>query len=280
MIRADLHIHTYYSDGLQSPRDVVETAVKNGVGLISVTDHDNALGRKEVGKLAKEAGIYAVEGIEISAYEGDVKVHTLGYGLDFDSPVFEKFHSQCLAASEERMADIIKKLQGAGVDLTMDEVRRERRDGRSPLHTMLAAYAAVKKGLAEKPGDFYMRYLSYGKAGYSNIGRPTPKEAVEVIKECGGISSIAHPGRIFGPQEYVTDLIKRMKGYGLDGIEAMYSEHTDLQTQYYKELAEELGLLVTGGSDTHFTDGPHYIGTPVFYPDGALLSALGIIEKQ
>ena len=276
-MRADLHIHTYYSDGLQSPQDVVNAAKANGVDLIAVTDHDNSLGRGEVLKCAIEAGIYAVDGIEISAYEGDIKVHTLGYNLDFDSPEFIAFYKKCLAASIERTKDILLKLSRGGVEISMEEVLAERKNNNSPVHTMLISYAAVKKGLTSNPYDFYARYLSYGRIGYSNIGRPSPEEAVRVIKECGGISSIAHPGRIDAGREYVLTLIKRLKSCGLDGIEGVYSGHTAIETQYYKELAEELGLLLTGGSDTHFKSGNHVIGTPPFYPDEALLSALKII---
>lgn len=277
MIRADLHIHTYYSDGLQSPEDVVNAAKANGVNLIAVTDHDNALGRKEAAKFAIGAGICAVEGIEISAYEGDLKVHTLGYNLDFDCPAFVAFYKKCLAFSEERARDIISKLNRGGIAIDVEEVLAERRDVNSPLHTMLVAYVAVKRGYSSNPHDFYAKYLSYGKMGYSNIGRPSPEEAVEIIKKCGGISSIAHPGRIDAGRDEVLKLIYKLKDLGLDGIEGVYSGHTAKETQYYKELAERLGLLLTGGSDTHFKTGSHVIGTPEFYPDDALLSALKLI---
>lgn len=277
MMRADLHIHTYYSDGLQSPEDVVKAAKANGVNLIAVTDHDCSLARKEVKKLAVDAGICAVDGIEISAYEGNLKVHTLGYNLDFDCPAFAAFYKKCLASSEERVADIVKKLNVCGIAIGFDEVLAQRRDCNSPLHTMLVSYAAVKRGYSANPHDFYYKYLGYGRAAYSNIGRPSPEEAVEVIKECGGISSIAHPGRIFAGNAEVLSLIYKLKDLGLDGIEGVYSEHTVIQTQYYKELAERLGLLVTGGSDTHFKTGSHVIGSPEFYPDEALLSALKLI---
>ncbi len=277
MIRADLHIHTHYSDGLQSPQDVVQTALRNGVNLIAVTDHDNAIGRGEVKQLAVSAGIYAVDGIEISAYEGDLKVHTLGYSLDFNAPEYIAFYKRLLEASVERAADSVKKLNSGGIRITMDEVLAERKNANSPVHTMLISYAAVKKGYCAHPHDFYARYLNYGRIGFSNVGRPTPEEAVEIIKDCGGISSLAHPGRISAGKEEVTALINRLKSRGLDGIEAVYSGHTDKETQYYKELAERYGLLITGGSDTHFTSGSHAIGTPEFYPDNALLSALKLI---
>lgn len=277
MIRADLHIHTYYSDGLQSPQDVVNIAKSRGVNLIAVTDHDNAIGREEVRKAAVEAGICAVDGTEISAYEGNLKVHTLGYNLDFNSPAYIEFYNKCLVASVERAEDSIKKLNAHGVAISMDEVLAERRNSHSPVHTMLISYVAVKKGYATNPHDFYGRYLNYGTVGYSNVGRPSPESAVEMIKECGGISSLAHPGRIAAESEEILALIKRLKSCGLDGIEAVYSGHTAKETQYYKELAAKHKLLVTGGSDTHFKSGSHAIGTPPFYPDEALLSALKLI---
>lgn len=277
MIRADLHIHTYYSDGLQSPADVVQAAVKNGVNLIAVTDHDNAVGREKVRKMAVDAGICAVDGIEISAYEGDLKVHTLGYNLDFNAPEYISFYKRLLSASVDRAADSVKKLNKGGIKIAMDEVLAERKNSNSPVHTMLISYVAVKKGYCSNPHDFYARYLNYGRIGFSNIGRPTPEEAVKVIKDCGGISSLAHPGRIAAGREEIITLIEKLKNCGLNGIEAVYSAHTDKETQYYKELAEKYGLLTTGGSDTHFKSGGHVIGTPTFYPDEALLSALKII---
>lgn len=276
-MRADLHIHTYFSDGLQSPEDVVASAKDKGVKLISVTDHDNALGREKVRKAAVEAGICAVDGIEISAYDGDLKVHTLGYNLDFDSLSFVAFYKKCLDASYSRAEDVLSKLNRGGIKISMDEVLAERRDESSPVHTMLISYAAMKKGYSSNPHDFYGRYLNYGKMGYSNLGRPTPEEAVNLIKECGGISSLAHPGRIPAGQEQVFALIQKLKSCGLDGIEGVYSGHTAIQTQYYKELAEKLGLLVTGGSDTHFKDGGHVIGVPEFEPDEDLLYALKLV---
>lgn len=277
MMRADLHIHTFYSDGLQSPADVVKTAKARGVELIAVTDHDNAIGREEVKNCAIAAGICAVNGIEVSAYDGNLKVHTLGYNLDFNSAEYVDFAKQCYQGSVARVEDIIAKLNRGGVKISMDEVLSQRVDKNSPVHTMLISYAAVKRGYSSNPHDFYARYLSYGKIGFSNIGRPSPESAVKMIKSCGGISSIAHPARIAASKDEVLALIRRLKSFGLDGIEAVYSAHTERETQYYKELAEEYNLLVTGGSDTHFKSGGNAIGTPEFYADDALLSALKII---
>lgn len=276
MIRADLHIHTYYSDGGQSPADVVKSAKAGGIKLISVTDHDNANAGKEVAALCKTAGISCVDGEEVSAYDGDVKVHILCYGMDYSSPTYIKFSERLVQGAEERTFDILKKLSSAGVKLSYNDAVRERKCRRSPMHAMYIAVAGARKGYASSPFDFYMRYLNYGKAGFSNICRPTPEETVETCLECGGFCSIAHPGRISLEKEEVIKLIERLIPLGLGGIEAVYSGHTDSQTQYYKELADMYSLLVTGGSDTHFKEGNRKVGVPYFVPSKELLSALKI----
>jgi hypothetical protein len=276
MMRADLHIHTYFSDGQQSPEDVVEGACASSLQLFAVTDHDNMNGCDEVAKLAKSKGIIAVDGIEISAYEG-VKVHVLGYNLDRSCTAFSSFFERLCKGADERCDDILCKLKKHGFNITKEEVLRERKCAASPIHTIYIARAAARKGYGNSPTDFYLSYLNHGKCAYSSIGRPTPQEAVEVIKECGGISSLAHPGRITLEKDSLLELIERLTSCGLDGIEAVYSGHTESDTAYYKEIAESKKLLVTGGSDTHFTAGNRHIGTPEFYPDDKLLAALKII---
>ena len=275
MIRADLHIHTYYSDGTQSPETVARTAAGRGVRLISVTDHDNALSFPEVEKSAKAAGIHAVCGEEISAYAGGVKVHILGYRMDTSCAEYVAFHKFLDNGAEERTADILKKLASKGISIKYEEVLRERRVCGAPIHAMYIASAGAKKGYAPSPAEFYMRYLNYGSVGFSTACRPTPEQTAEFIAGCGGVCSLAHPGRISLENEGVINLIERLIPCGLNGIEAVYSGHTDIQTQYYKEVAEKYGLMVTGGSDTHSAAGNRCIGTPFFCPDERLLEALG-----
>lgn len=277
MIRADMHIHTYYSDGGQSPADVVNAARRNGVNLISVTDHDNSNARREVKELASKAGVLAVDGEEISAYDGDIKVHILGYGMDYSNPAYIAFNKEIFEGSDERAFDILKKLAKVNVNISYGEVIRERRCARSPLHAVHIAIAGARKGYASSPWAFYAKYLNYGAAGFSCVKRPTSERTARVISECGGVCSLAHPGRISLDAEGVTALIERLIPCGLAGIEAVYSGHTFSETQYYKELADKYNLLVTGGSDTHYSEGNRRIGDPEFYPDERLLSALKII---
>ena len=267
-LRADLHLHTYYSDGLFSPAELVNEGKEAGLEAFAVTDHDCMLACAETKKLCEKEGIKFIPGIEISAYDGDIKIHTLGYGLDEDSPAFKEFFKFLYESSIKRAEDIIFKLNNSGIKLTLEDALKERFSENSPLHIMHIATAGAKKYGKDRL-QFFNEYLSYGKVGYSQICRPTPEQAVELIKESGGVSSLAHPGRISLSKEGVLSLVKRLKSCGLGGIEAVYSAHTITDTAYYKEMAKTFNLIVTGGSDAHFRGG-RKVGFPAFFLDGSL----------
>ena len=273
MTRADMHIHTYYSDGTQSPEDVIAAAEAAGLGMIAVTDHDTMGASGQVKELAAEAGIRAVDGIEISAY-GEVKVHILGYGQNRECAAFKRYYKEAVEGSFARCEDTLKKHKAQDICVPIDKVLAERTVEGTPVHSMFICRAAAKLGYAKTAGEFYLSYIVDGKCAHSRVGRLTPEQAVKTIKECGGISSVAHPGRISLEKNVKEGLISRLKALGLDGIEAVYSGHTVEETVYYKELARRYNLLVTGGSDTHSTVGSRRVGTPEFYPDEQLMRAL------
>lgn len=274
-MKADMHIHSYYSDGVMSPAEIAALCARNGLGFAVLTDHDNMNGSAQFAAECKKAGIKCVSGMEISAYT-QVKVHILGYGMNAACDAYKKFLSFVCEGAVARTADILSKLKKRGLALSFEEVMRERRCAASPLHTMYIARAAARKGFAPSPGLFYMDMLAPGRPAYSDVGRPSPEHALEVIAACGGISSLAHPGRITLPADEKYALIERLRSCGLAGIEAVYSGHTEEETAYFKGVAAKLSLLVTGGSDTHYPEGSRAIGTPDFHPSAQLLSALGI----
>ncbi len=276
MIKADMHTHTIFSDGTLTPKIAVERAKNNGLGMLVITDHDNTNGSDEALALCRENGIKTVRGIEISAYDGDVKVHLLGYNFDDSAKVYRDFYAEEMEAAFERTEDILKKLKSVGVHISMDEVKACRPCKYSPLHSVYISLAAVKKGYAKGAGAFYVKYLNYGTVGFSVVRRPSPERAMQVIHEAGGICSLAHPGRISLSESKKVQLIERLKSNGLDCIEAVYTSHSKVETQYYNGLADRYNLLVTGGSDTHHPTGNRDIGKPEFYPDERLLQALKI----
>lgn len=274
MIKADLHVHTYYSDGLLSPAEVVSAAKANGVEMLAVTDHDCMLGCLEASQLGKICGVKALNGIEISAYENGVKIHILGYGADAKNPAFAKFLRGLYDGSLERAEDIIRKLNSNGVHITLNDALEFRQTEEAPVHTMHIARACAGKGYAGNPYTFYANYLAPGKCAFSCACRPSPESAVQAVIAGGGKSSIAHPGRIELSPAALDGLVKKLKDCGLYGIEAVYTTHTVTETAYYKEMATTYGLVVTGGSDTHFSGGKTRIGAPPFFLDEAVAKQL------
>lgn len=273
-MRTDLHVHTYYSDGLLSPEQAVNIAAENGVKLLAITDHDCALAYKTAQSAGKEKGITLVRGTEISAYEGEVKLHTLAYGYNPDDGGVKDLFERLLLSSYARTDDILNKLKSAGVKLNITEIYRQRHSSDSPVHSMHIARVGAKHGYAANPFEFYRNFLMRGKIAFSKYGRPSPEETVQVFTAAGGLCSIAHPGRVELDKDSLLSLIAKLKDCGLSGIEAVYSTHTKLQTAYYEEIAKKLSLFVTGGSDTHFREGNNNIGFPYFEPCEELLQKL------
>lgn len=275
-MKADLHVHTIYSDGLHTPEEIAEIAKAAKVEILSVTDHDNMDGDERKRAAAEALGIIYVPGWEVSAYAG-YKVHITGYNCSTESAAYKDFMRRRVEGSYARAEDEIKKFASHGIYITISDAEEFHAIKGSPLHTMHVARAVAKKGYFPDEYVVYGECLKRGKFAYSDLARPDPFEAVEVIKASGGISSVAHPGRIETDFSSREKLIKDLAAAGLDGIEAVYTTHTKEETEYFKSLAKELSLLVTGGSDTHKQAfGGRYVGIPFFEPDELLLSALKI----
>lgn len=273
-MRADLHIHSTYSDGFYSPDEICRIAKERGLRLLSVTDHDTMAGDPVKREAAQKYGLCYLSGWEISAYEGLDKIHVLGYGCQ-RGKAYEEFLSARKAASYARAEDSVKKFRALGVPVSMSDVEAMQKDRTAPIHTMHVARAAAL--YLDLPfGEVYERYLNVGKPANSNIGRPSPKEAIDCIHALGGVASVAHPGRISMPKDKRKRLLKELADYGMDGIEAVYTTHTEEETEYFRALAKTWGLLVTGGSDTHVEDGTHAVGAPVFSAGEEFLERVGI----
>ncbi len=275
---ADLHIHSVYSDGLCSPDQLCQIAKERGLGLLSITDHDTMAGLSVKKESAKRHGIAYLAGWEISAYQDGEKIHILGYGCQ-EEGAYQTFTAARKAAALARAEDSVKKFNKIGIPITMEQVLAQRSAPDLPVHTMHVARAAATY-LGIGAGDVYLEYLARGKAANSNVGRPTPREAIDCIRAAGGFASIAHPGRIAMGEGEKEFLIRTLADYGAEGIESTYTTHTAKETAYFKALAERFSLLNTGGSDTHIEDGTHAIGAPAFTPSEKLLDRLSpYIEK-
>ena len=271
-MRADLHIHTYYSDGAYSPAQIAAMAREAGLSLISMTDHDSLAGLEEKTRAAADCGLSYVPGWEVSAYRGDLKLHILGYGCRICAP-YEQFLRARREGALARAEDIIARAnEYFGLDVTLADAERFHQKKDAPLHTMHIV-AAFAERLDRDKGDLYAAAFEPGKPCHSLIGRPSPQDAIDVIHASGGIAVLAHPGRIKLSAERRFSLMDELVGRGLDGIECSHSDHTEEQTAQFAAYARLRGLLQTGGSDFHAEGRSRVIGQPPFSPSEELLAA-------
>ena len=243
----DLHLHTTASDGRCTPRQLVERAAKAGVSVMAVTDHDTTAAVGEVHAEAVRHGIHAVTGIEITAVEAGSDLHVLGYLFDLQHQGLAALLVRQRAARVARIEAIGSRLAAHGVPIDLgpmlEHTRRE--SGRS-IGRPQVARAMVEAGHVATVQEAFDRWLERGQPGFVAREGPTPEAVIDVIHQAGGIASIAHPGqRDLGPR------IPALAAAGLDAVEAFHPDHDASLVQEYVEIARDLDLLLTGGSDFH-----------------------------
>ena len=247
--RVDLHAHTTASDGALSPRELVRLAVKHGVRVLAVTDHDSTEGLAEaVAEAARHPALTIVPGLEINCDVDGAEVHVLGYFIDTEAAWFQDF---LRGQREERVARVHRiaaRLGELGMPIDPAEVFAIVKDG-APGRPHVAQ-VMVNRGYVKTVREAFDRYLRAGGAANVPRGRLVPVEAVQVIRRAHGVPVLAHPG-LARRDEMIPDLVRA----GLMGIEAHYAEHSAAQTRMYEQLCVDLGLIATGGSDYHGLQG-------------------------
>ena len=242
----DLHSHTNESDGTCSPAQLIDEAVRAGVAILGVTDHDTFAGYDQAVPLARAAGLELICGIELSTKLHGRSVHLLGYFLDTAGlDTFRGWVRELQTARRERNVRLAARLQELGFDITLAEAEAL---GRGMTGRPHFARLMVDKGYVSGFRQAFDDYLDESAKGYVYRREPQFAEGVEKIREAGGIASLAHPVRVNGN---VPGLMPELCDAGLNAIEAYHSDHGVPETSLYLELSEKYGLLVTGGSDFH-----------------------------
>lgn len=249
MSRLDLHLHTTHSDGSCTPTEVVNMAHRAAVTALAITDHDITTGIAEAIAVGQQCGIEIIPGVEISSLAGSSEVHILGYFLDWqDFDLLERLKT-LRDARHRRNPQIIERLQTLGIGITYDEVRSLA--GTDSIGRPHIARVLMDKRVVASAKEAFDRFLAEGKPAYVPRELPSPAEAIRWIKAARGLAVLAHPTWVRGAEQPLIDLVRQLKADGLDGVEVYYSTHAARQTREYLSLAQQLGLLVTGGSDFH-----------------------------
>jgi len=241
----DLHVHTTCSDGRQTPTEVVDRAIAVGLEAIAITDHDTLAGYLQA-RDGAAGRVALIAGVEVSAAEARSAIHILGYGIDPHSAILADALAGIERQRRVRAAEIVERLNGMGLGLTMEMVGRVAAG--APITRAHIAQALVGNGLLRTHGSAFSRYLSDSSPAFVPHDLSGPAEAIDLVHRAGGVAVLAHPG-LTRRDELIAGMIRA----GLDGIEIVHPYHTPAMVRFYRQLADKHDLLATGGSDAHGT---------------------------
>lgn len=256
-LKRDLHMHTYYSDGELSPREVIDMRVAEGYQLLSITDHDGAEGSLEGMKYAEEIGIPYISGIELDSVDELGKdIHILGYGFDYSYYGFTQVLWEIRHERAKRNDRFMAALNEMGYDITLDDIgsiNEGRYVGKPTFARILQ-----NKGVVENYQDAFSGIFREPKLRAIKKDTLTTLTSIITIQEAGGVAVMAHPMEQrhlgepfeeFKPRLY--QILDKIRGYGIDGIECKHPSATEEQTELLMEYADKYGLMITEGSDFH-----------------------------
>ncbi len=250
----DLHCHSTASDGTLTPTEVVRLAGQVELSGLSLTDHDTIAGIAEAHAEARRLDIDFIAGIEISAeYPYPGTMHILGYGVDPASETLKCLTETLLAGRDNRNPRIVSRLNELGVSISMKEV--EDQAGGDVIGRPHMAAILQRKGYVSSIKNAFDKYLAPGGLAYFDKERLSPRRAIEMIRQSGGVPVLAHPIQLRAENDAQLERqVKDLTDMGLAGIEVIHSDHDPALTERYGRLADRLGLLKTGGSDFHGTN--------------------------
>ncbi len=248
----DLHTHTTCSDGTDSPRELVNKAIAQGLEVLGISDHDTTSGWSEATQTLRGTLKLAL-GAEISCLTNDgISVHMLGI-------LFDPLHEEMQQVLEEtrdgrlpRMRKMIEKMRSEGMDISIEDVLSAMPEGATMGRPHLAD-ALVEKKIVKSRDEAFLELLHNDSRFYVSHAAPTPVEAISLIRRAGGVAVIAHPFASHRGQILKAEDFSELVAAGLNGIEVDHRDHTPDERAILRVIASELNLVVTGSSDYHGT---------------------------
>ncbi len=252
---ADLHLHTFFSDGTFTPEELVERAHKIGFSVIALTDHDTLEGCARAAAACAAVKMEFISGAELTAEHEDTEVHVLAYLVDTQNQTLLKRIAEFQSVRQNRIREMVAALNKQGIPLKAESVFALA-NCKSPGRPHVAR-ALVKEKLIGSLDEAFEKYLKKGRPAWVPKTKMSALEAVELIHQAGGLAVMAHPGL-----NRTDDIIPALVAAGLDGIECFHTKHSTVMSERYLLIAEKHHLLVTGGSDCHgFSKKAPLIGT-------------------
>jgi predicted metal-dependent phosphoesterase TrpH len=253
--RFDLHVHTTFSDGDMTPEDVVESACEIGLAGIAIADHDEIAGVDAAERAGRACGLRVIPAVEFSTYEGKADIHILGYFLNRRSGELLEHLTKFRDARRNRGIEMVERLRDMGVDIDVDSVLEIA--GGGAVGRPHIAQALLRNGAVANYEEAFRKYIGLHSPAYVQKYQLRPHEAFRIIKDAEGVSVLAHPGTLKRD-----DLIPGFAAQGMRGLEVFHPKHNRWAIERYKQMADKLGLVATGGSDSHGSkDGTLLLGS-------------------
>lgn len=264
----DLHVHSSFSDGTFSPKELVEYALANDITAFALTDHDTTAGLSQAvlharalsGKVCEQnpsgSALEVIPGIEFSTeYEGR-DVHIVGLFIDYEGEVFQKHLSAFVESRNTRNEKMCALLRAHDIDITYEMLQKEFPD--AVITRAHYAKFLLQKHYVKSMQEAFDRYIGDRASCFVPREKVTPAQAIRLTLETGGLPVLAHPVLYRMGKERMEKLVKELKAEGLMAIEAYYSSYTASDTIEMLALSKKYHLLPSGGSDFHGENKPGF----------------------
>ena len=260
-----MHSHTNFSDGIYTPKKLLELAKMERLRLFSITDHDTIEGTILAERLASDYPFDYLTGIELSARLENTKIEILGYNLDSTSTRLTEKMDFLQEKRKERILKILQKLEELNLDITYEDVVMQIGSGVSPGRPHLAR-AMIEKKLVNDINEAFEKYIGNGKPAYIRRETIVPKEAIELIRSGNGVAVLPHPLLVEGDNLHkLEEYLDLLVSWNLEGVEVYYDyDHIKsflskkkirVGTKFLYDYSKKNDLLITCGSDFHGDSG-------------------------
>lgn len=249
----DLQTHSIFSDGSRTPAELVKEAREKGIYAVALTDHDTIAGLPEFLAAGRADKVITVPGVEISVeaqlpHSGHL--HLLGLFVDYHNRGFQEKLEFLRTHRKIRARKIVKKLNEMGIKISNEDVQAIA--GNAAIGRPHFARILKNKGVVNSLQEAFAHYIGKGKPAYVNKVKFKEKEAIQIIKDAGGLAILAHPHLMnYEKEEELEKKILYLKSLGLDGIETYSPDLSQTRSEHLLEFARRYHLAISGGSDYH-----------------------------
>lgn len=264
MKTVDLHVHSTFSDGTDTPTELVKLAKQKHLSAFALTDHDTIDGIQEAvlaasdlnssDKSDEDTNLEIIPGVELSTFYFNKEIHIVGLYINYMDETFKKELSDLRNIRSQRNVEICERFKELGYDISYDEMLKKY-DG-AVITRAHFADTLVDKNIVNSRNEAFERFLNPDKPCYVPRKKMDPADAIKLIKNAGGVPILAHPLLYHFSFDTLNKLISYLCESGITGLEAVYSTYTQGEEIKMRQLAKENNLIISGGSDYHGKNKP------------------------